>query len=372
MTGERPAYFVALVQDRGQWGLLLEKSEGSDSLRERGYFWISGGEGLLPNDTLRGHCSYGCHVLHPKRRGQQLIARELKAYAAAAHRTGAMRARRAINGDYFDHEDYRDMVNHFFEQDTSRFSAFFGTAREFKTSVLRQVPGRLEVEGRAKLFTVCPPEDLWPTRDTGYLKPIHKTLKPALLENEDPDWFRKGGPVAADLDAGCVCDRGSTVTTLRQHVFANSVSLLQGDPATGKTTLVRQLAHELSRDKGKPVYYLSCHAVDDTFDPDRLIERLKGIRSVVKSDHVLNLFGDLEGTLPGDKDRMIAILRSFLEMEPELQTLYQVGRRLGVFSSLQDLDDPRKRALVEEECRSLNVTAENVDEVVTEKTRRFV
>ncbi len=103
-----------------------------------------------------------------------------------------------------------------------------------------------------------------------------------------------------------------------------------------------------------------------------LIERLGGIHSVVKSDHILNLFADLEGTLPRDQERMIDLLRSFLNMEPGLQTLYQVGRRLGVFSSLQDLDDPRKRALVEESCRRRNLTAENVDAFASKMTRRFV
>jgi hypothetical protein len=103
-----------------------------------------------------------------------------------------------------------------------------------------------------------------------------------------------------------------------------------------------------------------------------LIERLEGIGSVVKSDHILNLFADLEGTLPRDKGRMVGILRAFLDMDPARQTLYQVGRRLGVFSSLRDLDDDRKRARVYERCRRLNITAASADEFASEMMRRFV
>jgi len=102
------------------------------------------------------------------------------------------------------------------------------------------------------------------------------------------------------------------------------------------------------------------------------IEALDGITSVVKSDHVLNLFGDLEGTLPRDKERMLAIPRAFLELEPERQRLYQVGRRLGIFSRLSDMEDPRRLAGAERAYRQLGVTPDNVDEIVDELMQRFI
>ncbi|MCP4663578.1 MAG: radical SAM protein [bacterium] len=102
------------------------------------------------------------------------------------------------------------------------------------------------------------------------------------------------------------------------------------------------------------------------------IEKLDGISSVVKSDHILNLFGDLEGTLPRDKERMSDILRTFLAMDPERRTRYQVGRRLGVFSQIRDMDDPEKMAMVETRCRELGVTPENVDALTDEVMRMFI
>jgi histone acetyltransferase (RNA polymerase elongator complex component) len=102
------------------------------------------------------------------------------------------------------------------------------------------------------------------------------------------------------------------------------------------------------------------------------VEGLGGITSVVKSDHILNLFGDLEGTLPHDKERMTAILRDFLAMDPERQRLYQVGRRLGLFSSLGDLEDPHKLANAERACRELGVTQDNVGEIMDQLMRRFI
>jgi hypothetical protein len=103
-----------------------------------------------------------------------------------------------------------------------------------------------------------------------------------------------------------------------------------------------------------------------------LIESLDGITSVVKSDHILNLFGDLEGALPQDKERMLEIIRTFLAMTPEHQCIYQVGRRLGFFSHLGDMDSPKRLARAEETCRRLDITPENVDEAIHELMKRFI
>ncbi len=102
------------------------------------------------------------------------------------------------------------------------------------------------------------------------------------------------------------------------------------------------------------------------------IESLNGITSVVKSDHILNLFQNLEGKLPEDKESMLEIVRRFLTMTPARQCVYQVGRRLGFFSRLSDMENPRRLERAEKACRQFGITAENVDEVVDELMKRFI
>jgi hypothetical protein len=102
------------------------------------------------------------------------------------------------------------------------------------------------------------------------------------------------------------------------------------------------------------------------------LESLNGITSMVKSDHILNLFQDLEGKLPRDKARMLDILHRFLAMDPERQSVYQVGRRLGFFSRLRDMESPRRLAKAEKACRQLAITPENADEVIDELMKRFI
>jgi hypothetical protein len=103
-----------------------------------------------------------------------------------------------------------------------------------------------------------------------------------------------------------------------------------------------------------------------------LIENLEGITSAVRSDHVLNLFEEVRGQLPEDKARMTGVLEAFLALPPEEQMVYQVGRRLGVFGRLSDLQQPRRRARVVEACREYGITPENVDGLIDDLMRRFI
>jgi hypothetical protein len=115
-----------------------------------------------------------------------------------------------------------------------------------------------------------------------------------------------------------------------------------------------------------------CSAVKIVREMLMLIEALEGIDSVVASDHALNLFEDLEGKLPGDKERMVAMLRSFLALDEDRRTLYQLGRRAGLFRGLRDMREPAKLAAAELLSRQLGVTPDNVEEICAELMKRFI
>ncbi|HMA66891.1 MAG TPA: radical SAM protein [Desulfosalsimonadaceae bacterium] len=103
-----------------------------------------------------------------------------------------------------------------------------------------------------------------------------------------------------------------------------------------------------------------------------LLENLQGIRSRVRSDHILNLFQDLEGRLPDDHSYMLDKLDSFLRMPARQRMLYQVGRRMGLFNSLRDLEDGRLSEQVEQTCKQYGITPENADQVIDELMQRFI
>lgn len=74
------------------------------------------------------------------------------------------------------------------------------------------------------------------------------------------------------------------------------------------------------------------------------LAELGTVRSRIVSDHILNLLGDLEGTLPDDRASLLARCDAFLDLPPEEKRLFQAGRRAGLLEGLADLDDPLRRA----------------------------
>lgn len=102
------------------------------------------------------------------------------------------------------------------------------------------------------------------------------------------------------------------------------------------------------------------------------LDHLHGITSAVKSDHILNLFQEVDGVLPRDKEAITQSIRTFLAMDPEQQTTYRVGRRTGIFSQLADLNTPNLLAQAEKTRKQYKITPDNVDAFTETVIKRFI
>ena len=102
------------------------------------------------------------------------------------------------------------------------------------------------------------------------------------------------------------------------------------------------------------------------------LETLDGITSTLASDHILNLFQDVEGRFPDDKEAMCEKIRTFLTMDPVEKMHYQVGRRLGLFHGIGGMKDSAHMKQVEATCRQYAITPENVDAVINELMTQFI
>jgi biotin synthase-like enzyme len=72
-----------------------------------------------------------------------------------------------------------------------------------------------------------------------------------------------------------------------------------------------------------------------------MIENLDGISSTITSDHIMNLLEEVEGTLPGDKETMLRVIKRYQELPETDRLIYRVGRRGWGYSSTSDLEsDP--------------------------------
>jgi hypothetical protein len=74
-----------------------------------------------------------------------------------------------------------------------------------------------------------------------------------------------------------------------------------------------------------------------------LVEGLSGIESRIVSDHILNLLEEVEGKLPEDKEKILAVIDGYLGLPESDRLLYILTRRAGLVRGIDDLGDAHVR-----------------------------
>ena len=87
---------------------------------------------------------------------------------------------------------------------------------------------------------------------------------------------------------------------------------------------------------------------DETVAEIRLfIASLAGIHSYLASDHIMNLIETVEGRLPEDQPKMLAILDDYLALPKRDRLVYRLCRRMGRCREPQDIDRQGLRPALE-------------------------
>lgn len=105
------------------------------------------------------------------------------------------------------------------------------------------------------------------------------------------------------------------------------------------------------------------------------IETLDGITSMVTSDHIMNLFEEISGKLPQDKEKMLRVIEKYQQLSDTDRLIYRTGRRGGAYRSTDDLKrDPgtyqKLKGLIEEV--SAQEGAAGVERMITEMVDRYI
>jgi radical SAM superfamily enzyme YgiQ (UPF0313 family) len=69
------------------------------------------------------------------------------------------------------------------------------------------------------------------------------------------------------------------------------------------------------------------------------IETLDVQGAYIASDHILNLLENVEGRLPQDKKKILAVIEKYLELSAKDRLIFRLGRRMGAFRTTEDLAD---------------------------------
>jgi biotin synthase-like enzyme len=81
---------------------------------------------------------------------------------------------------------------------------------------------------------------------------------------------------------------------------------------------------------------------------ERLFIEKLNVHSRYVSDHISNLLPELEGKFPEDKEKLLVILDQFESLTVQERANFLVGRRVGLYKTLQDLEDTQRHELVEQ------------------------
>lgn len=93
-------------------------------------------------------------------------------------------------------------------------------------------------------------------------------------------------------------------------------------------------------------------------------------RTTLASDHMLNLLMELEGTLPGDKNRLLGTIDRFIALPERERKLFIIGRRTGLMAAMSDLDHPGRRRRAQDILDEIG--EDNADEYAKRATSRFI
>jgi hypothetical protein len=103
-----------------------------------------------------------------------------------------------------------------------------------------------------------------------------------------------------------------------------------------------------------------------------LIENLECPSSFV-SDHIINLLQEVEGKLPEDKDKMLAVISRFQALSPEEKANFKLGRRLGIYNRIDDMSDAFRYDEVKQTIDRLGQDSKGVsDELIFSLMGRYI
>jgi len=101
---------------------------------------------------------------------------------------------------------------------------------------------------------------------------------------------------------------------------------------------------------------------EEIIEEERLLIEHLECHSNFVSDHITNLLQEIEGKLPQDKEKMLAVIDRFQALSPAERANFIIGRRVGVYTELDDLYDSHRREVVEQIRRRINRDNNEVDE----------
>jgi len=117
---------------------------------------------------------------------------------------------------------------------------------------------------------------------------------------------------------------------------------------------------KLGRDVENGVFILQSE--EEVVREQRLfIENLNGITSSYINEHIINLLLEVRGKFPSSKETMLKIIDNYLGMSEDDKLNFAIGRRIGVYYLLSDMQNKAKNKAVSQYLNNLKAKHSDVD-----------
>ncbi len=103
-----------------------------------------------------------------------------------------------------------------------------------------------------------------------------------------------------------------------------------------------------------------------------LITKLKGINSGYGNYHSIDLFTELKGNLPNDKPRFLSLIESFLNLSSDARHNFILGKRLGQYHRLADINDSAKYAYIEKQLEEIRRSSQDLDDFFHDIRKKMI
>ena len=241
---------------------------------------------------------------------------------------------------------------------------------------------RVTTYARAKTVSKKPVEDLQDIRlaglsrihiglETGY-DPLLQYVKKGVTAREHIEAGRKVKESGISLSEYVILGLGGK-GMWREHAVETAKVLNQINPDFIRVRTLKVLKTMLLFQKiGKGEFILMSD--DEMIEEERLlIEHLEGITSTFVSDHIMNLLQEVEGKLPEEKEKLLNLIDRYLSLPKEEKDHFRLGRRVGVYQSVEDLSNPELGNQVERVLQQIESRRPvDIEEVLSELTESFI
>lgn len=159
----------------------------------------------------------------------------------------------------------------------------------------------------------------------------------------------------------------------REHAVETAKVLNQIDPDFIRVRTLKVLKRMPLYEKIEKGEFLLLNDDEIVSEERLLIENLEGITSTFVSDHILNLLEEVEGKLPGEKGKMLALIDRYLALSAEERVNFRLGRRAGIYRLIDDLGNPELRRQVERIFRQIEIERpDGIEKILSDLMESFI